>query len=124
MFIIVLGSFCLGNQPSRIGGVVSEGLYGSRVLLNREWRLLKLVSQGWKNEDIAKMLSTTLHVVKNQLRTVYDKAGVSNRVELALWYEARVHYGEIPLGHDSEIPSRRPAQPVSAERGLRLEEVK
>jgi DNA-binding CsgD family transcriptional regulator len=28
-------------------------------------------------------------VVKNYLRLIYDKLGLWNRVELALWYEAR-----------------------------------
>lgn len=28
-------------------------------------------------------------MVKNYLRVIYDKLGVWNRVELALWYEAR-----------------------------------
>jgi DNA-binding CsgD family transcriptional regulator len=30
-------------------------------------------------------------VVKNHLRHIYDKLGLWNRVELALWYEARRH---------------------------------
>jgi DNA-binding CsgD family transcriptional regulator len=30
-------------------------------------------------------------VVKNYLRLIYDKLGLWNRVELALWYEARQH---------------------------------
>jgi DNA-binding NarL/FixJ family response regulator len=30
-------------------------------------------------------------VVKNYLRVIYDKLGLWNRVELALWYEARRH---------------------------------
>jgi DNA-binding CsgD family transcriptional regulator len=29
--------------------------------------------------------------VKNYLRLIYDKLGLWNRVELALWYEARQH---------------------------------
>jgi DNA-binding CsgD family transcriptional regulator len=33
------------------------------------------------------------HVVRNDLGIIYDKVGVSNRVDLALWYEARVHEG-------------------------------
>jgi DNA-binding CsgD family transcriptional regulator len=35
--------------------------------------------------------------VKNYLRTIYDKLGLWNRVELALWYEARRH--ETTLAH-------------------------
>lgn len=36
-------------------------------------------------------MGTTEHVVKNYLRVVYDKLGFGNRVELALWHEARKH---------------------------------
>ncbi len=36
-------------------------------------------------------IGTTEHVVKNYLRVIYDKLGLWNRVELALWYEARQH---------------------------------
>jgi DNA-binding CsgD family transcriptional regulator len=84
-------------------------------LLKREWRLLELVSQGLKNREIAEKFSTTPHVIKNQLRVVYDKTGVFNRVELALWYEARRHFGEIPTLPElnpASAQARRPARAV------------
>lgn len=59
---------------------------GSRKLKEREIVLIKLVAQGLKNREVAVELHTTEHVVKNYLRIVYDKVGVWNRVELALWY--------------------------------------
>jgi len=40
---------------------------------------------------VADAIGTTEHVVKNHLRLIYDKLGLWNRVELALWYEARRH---------------------------------
>jgi DNA-binding NarL/FixJ family response regulator len=49
------------------------------------------VAQGFKNRDIADAIGTTEHVVKNYLRAIYDKLGLWNRVELALWYETRRH---------------------------------
>jgi DNA-binding NarL/FixJ family response regulator len=42
-----------------------------------------------KNREVAEAIGTTEHVVKNYLRTIYDKLGLWNRVELALWYESR-----------------------------------
>lgn len=42
-----------------------------------------------KNGEIARVVGTTEHVVKNYLRVIYDKLGLWNRVELALWWEAR-----------------------------------
>jgi DNA-binding NarL/FixJ family response regulator len=55
----------------------------------REQRVIELVAQGLKNKEVASEIGTTEHVVKNYLRTIYDKLGLWNRVELALWYEAR-----------------------------------
>jgi DNA-binding NarL/FixJ family response regulator len=42
-----------------------------------------------KNKEVAEAIGTTEHVVKNYLRVIYDKLGLWNRVELALWYESR-----------------------------------
>ena len=68
--------------------------YGKRVPNERERRVIELVAQGLKNSEVAEAIGTTEHVVKNYLRVIYDKLGLWNRVELALWYEARRH--EIP----------------------------
>jgi len=65
--------------------------YGNRVPNEREQRVIELVAQGLKNRDVATAIGTTEHVVKNYLRVIYDKLGLWNRVELALWYEARRH---------------------------------
>lgn len=63
--------------------------YGKRIPSEREQRVIELVAQGLKNREVADALGTTEHVVKNYLRVIYDKLGLWNRVELALWYEAR-----------------------------------
>jgi DNA-binding NarL/FixJ family response regulator len=57
----------------------------------REQFIIQRVAEGCKNREIADSLGTTEHVVKNYLRSIYDKLGLWNRVELALWYEARQH---------------------------------
>jgi DNA-binding NarL/FixJ family response regulator len=62
--------------------------YGNRIPNERELRVIELVAQGLKNREVAASIGTTEHVVKNYLRVIYDKLGVWNRVELALWYEA------------------------------------
>ena len=66
-----------------------EGRYGKRVPSERESRVIELVARGLKNKEVADEIGTTEHVVKNYLRVIYDKLGLWNRVELALWYEAR-----------------------------------
>jgi len=70
-----------------VGGRGSGKLVPSR----REQQIIELVAQGLKNREIAQITGTTEHVVKNYLRSIYDKLGLWNRVELALWYEARRH---------------------------------
>jgi DNA-binding NarL/FixJ family response regulator len=55
----------------------------------REHFIIQRVAEGCKNREIADSLGTTEHVVKNYLRGIYDRLGLWNRVELALWYEAR-----------------------------------
>jgi len=55
----------------------------------REQFIIQRVAEGCKNREIADSLGTTEHVVKNYLRVIYDKLGLWNRVELALWYESR-----------------------------------
>jgi DNA-binding NarL/FixJ family response regulator len=57
-------------------------------LTPRETEVAQLASQGYKNSEIATILNppTTENVVKNYMRSIYDKLGFSNRVELALWY--------------------------------------
>ena len=66
----------------------SEDLVGARVrdrLNDRELRILAAVVQGYKNKDIAGQLYTTEQVIKNSLRNIFDKIGVSDRLELALF---------------------------------------
>jgi DNA-binding NarL/FixJ family response regulator len=65
----------------------------------REQRVIQLVAQGLKNREVADEIGTTEHVIKNYLRTIYDKLGLWNRVELALWYEARRHEDLVPQVH-------------------------
>jgi DNA-binding NarL/FixJ family response regulator len=54
-------------------------------LTEKELLIIAGVTQGMKNKDIAADVGTTEQVVKNYLRKVYDKLGVSDRLELALY---------------------------------------
>lgn len=58
----------------------------TRVRLSpKELWIISGVTQGLRNKDIAAEVGTTEQVVKNYLRKVYDKLGVSDRLELALY---------------------------------------
>lgn len=71
--------------------------HGVQALSRCQQRIIVLVAQGLKNCEIAKEIGISVNVVKNYLQTIYDRIGMSNRVELALWYEARVHEGSSLL---------------------------
>jgi DNA-binding NarL/FixJ family response regulator len=65
-----------------------EDMVGTRVrdrLTPKEMRIVALIVQGFKNREIASRLKTTEQVIKNYLRSIYDKTGVSDRLELALF---------------------------------------
>jgi DNA-binding CsgD family transcriptional regulator len=57
-------------------------------LTAREIQVATLVWQGLTNKDIARVLLTSEQVVKNYLRTAFDKLGVWTRLELALYVAA------------------------------------
>ena len=54
-------------------------------LTPKETLIVSCVTQGMKNKEIAIRVGTTEQVVKNYLRKVYDKLGVADRLELALY---------------------------------------
>lgn len=73
--------------------LTENDMVGLRVrerLTAKEVRIVALVVQGYKNKEIAQQLGTTEQVIKNYLRNVYDKIGVSDRLELALF---TIHHG-------------------------------
>src|SRR5271163_1329006 len=51
----------------------------------KEHAIIHCITQGKRNKEIAFELGTTEQVIKNYLRKIYDKLGVSDRLELALY---------------------------------------
>ena len=58
---------------------------GGRLLTAREEQVVALVAEGLGNRDIASELNVTEHTVKKYLFRIFEKLGVSNRVELVLY---------------------------------------
>ncbi len=54
-------------------------------LTEKELLIISGVTQGLRNKDIAQEIGTTEQVVKNYLRKIYDKLGINDRLELALY---------------------------------------
>ena len=63
-----------GRSPGEPGG-----------LTPREREIAALVGQGYKYREIAEMLSISEQTVKNHLRNMFHKLGVSDRLQLALY---------------------------------------
>lgn len=73
-------------------------------LTPKETLIVSCVTQGMKNKEIALRVGTTEQVVKNYLRKVYDKLGVADRLELALYC----------LNHHVVDSTKVPALPAGA----------
>ena len=62
---------------------------GMTRLTAREAEVVQLLAEGLSTREISQKLSVTEHTVRNYLSSIYDKLGVSSRVELALYAVAR-----------------------------------
>lgn len=60
-----------------------------RGITHKDLWLAARVAEGLKNTDIAVTLGTTENTIKQRLKKLYDKLGLWNRLELALWYIKR-----------------------------------
>lgn len=95
-----------------------EDLVGARVrdrLTPKEMRIVALIVQGCKNREIALRLKTTEQVIKNYLRSIYDKTGVSDRLELALF---TIHHRQLAaaaaeMGNKLEAEEQAAAAPTA-----------
>lgn len=75
-------------QRANVTAIHSTDTVGTRVrdrLTPKEMQIVALIVQGCKNKEIALQLGTKEQVIKNYLRGIYDKTGVSDRLELALF---------------------------------------
>jgi DNA-binding NarL/FixJ family response regulator len=72
-------------EAYRTQGIRPAGSRPKVQLTPKEALIVSCVTQGMKNKEIALRVGTTEQVVKNYLRKVYDKLGVADRLELALY---------------------------------------
>src|SRR5215475_10125425 len=84
-------------EAYRTQGLRPAGARPKVQLTPKESLIVSCVTQGMKNKEIALRVGTTEQVVKNYLRKVYDKLGVADRLELALYcLNHRVVHNEVP----------------------------
>ena len=87
--------------------LTENDMVGLRVrdrLTAKELRIVALIVQGYKNKEIATQLGTTEQVIKNYLRKIYDKLGVSDRLELALYC---LHNKIIQTDADEDVVAQK-----------------
>ena len=77
------------------------------TLTLREKHVIACLMQGFPNREISRRLAIAEQTVKNHLRSIFDKVGVSDRLELVLY--ALHHKLDLPL---VETPRQQP--PVTA----------
>jgi DNA-binding NarL/FixJ family response regulator len=58
---------------------------GEKLLTSREEQVVALVADGLSNRDVATELGLSEHTVKKYLFRIFEKLGISNRVELVLY---------------------------------------
>jgi DNA-binding NarL/FixJ family response regulator len=84
-------------------------------LSKKELAIISCITRGMRNKEIAYQIGTTEQVIKNYLRKVYDKLGVSDRLELALYclhHELLKKYVQDP--ELSAFTMHEPNQPLRA----------
>jgi DNA-binding NarL/FixJ family response regulator len=68
-----------------LGGAINGKGRERSPLSAREREIVALVAQGYKNKEMAEKMFISEQTVKNHLHNIFDKLGVSDRLELALY---------------------------------------
>ena len=78
----VMRQFSTGQETGGAGGGKARE---RSPLSTREREIVALVAQGYKNKEMAEKMFISEQTVKNHLHNIFDKLGVSDRLELALY---------------------------------------
>jgi DNA-binding NarL/FixJ family response regulator len=82
----VIRQFVATDEPPLPSATSSPGRERERSPLSqREREIVALVAQGFKNKEMAEKMFISEQTVKNHLHNIFDKLGVSDRLELALY---------------------------------------
>jgi len=95
------------SQPALAGCLSANG----GLLSARETEVVRCVAEGLTNREVAQRLKLTEHTVKNYLFRIFDKLGVSSRVEVVLY---ALGNGTVARA-SADFPAQRP-QPLGLSR--------
>ena len=82
---------------ARTSPVLAINAKGASLLTEREQSVVNLVAEGLTNREISKQLDLSEHTVRNYLFRIFNKVGISNRLELAIYAISR-REGNHPMG--------------------------
>lgn len=71
---------------------------GMKLLSERELQVVRCIAEGLTNREIAERLKLSQHTIKNYLFRIFDKVGVSSRVELLFMTLSQTGAGQALLG--------------------------
>ncbi len=78
---------------------------GAVLLSKREQEVVRCVAEGLSNREIAQRLGLTEHTVKNYLFRIFDKLGVSKRVEVVLYaYSLNNTLADMAVNDAKKLP--------------------
>ena len=101
---LVFALDALAATPS-IHAVDSNGI---NLLSKRETEVVQCVAEGLTNGEIGERLGLSKHTIKNYLLRIFDKVGVSNRMELLFFTlsQAPALSGSAPVAAANPIPPK------------------
>ena len=79
----------------------------------KELAVISCITRGMRNKEIAYQVGTTEQVIKNYLRKIYDKLGVSDRLELALYCMHHQLLKQYPADAMFDLAGKPVAEPLS-----------
>jgi DNA-binding NarL/FixJ family response regulator len=83
---IWLDSYMTTEVVNAFSAPSKSGVRAEKPLLSdRELEIVQLVAQGFQSKEIGKKLVISENTVKNHIRNIYEKLGVSDRLELVLY---------------------------------------
>ena len=93
---------------------------GCSLLSKREEEVVALVADGLTNRQISEQLKLSEHTVKNYLFKVFEKLGISTRVELVLYALSQNHRSDPAIEPCILQQSKRPLALPSPARRIRI----
>jgi DNA-binding NarL/FixJ family response regulator len=80
-------------EEARTAAVRLVNAHRENLLTRREGEVAALVAEGMPTGEIGRSLGISTHTVKNHLFNIYEKLGISNRIELVLYVQNRHQRG-------------------------------